>query len=87
VYSNRAIVEGGGLISHGPLIYFQAALLAGLSPAGMAASLAALVRPCFCPVAIEADKGAKNEEHVMSPPIDAGFGRCLPICHWKTAVG
>ena len=24
MYSNRAIVEGGGLISYGPLIYFQA---------------------------------------------------------------
>src|SRR4029453_9007794 len=33
-------------------------LLAGLSPAGMAASVAALVRPCSSPTARKAGKGA-----------------------------
>ena len=35
-------------------------LLAGLSPAGMAASLAALVRPCSCPASKLSWQGAVN---------------------------
>jgi hypothetical protein len=41
-------------------------LLAGLSPAGMAASLAALVRPRSGPATSNAGKEAKEEEHAMS---------------------
>jgi hypothetical protein len=42
-------------------------LLAGLSPAGMAASLAALVRPCSCPrQQAKLARGTKDKEHMFS---------------------
>ena len=45
-------------------------LLAGLSPAGMAASLAALVRPCSCPASDKLARGAKTRStpcHISIP--------------------
>src|SRR5215813_15166301 len=50
-------------------------LLAGLSPAGMAASLAALVRPCSCPASDKLARGAQTrstlcqqQQHRMRSP-------------------
>jgi hypothetical protein len=44
--------------------------LAGLSPAGMAASVAALVRPCSCPASDKLARGAQKE-HGMPATLSA----------------